>query len=155
MGGVDLSDQMRKYHNLTRKSKVWYRRVFSYLLEISLHNARVVCESVTGSRWSGLRFRQKLVEQLVGTFRSTRTPSRRSSESAALPRLHPGHHLPKSVGSQRVCVVCSKRNQMAPESQKTSVSRSTIVCKQCDVHLCVSRGKTCFEDYHEKVEYWR
>nr|XP_039248220.1 piggyBac transposable element-derived protein 4-like [Styela clava] len=154
MGGVDLADQMRKYHNMTRKSNVWYRRVFVYLLEICVHNARVVCEAAHGRRWNGGQFRQELVNELIGDFRIIRPNGRRSDESAATTRLTPGHHLPRSTHGRKVCVVCSKKNKMGTHVVE-NVSRTIVICTECEVALCVASSKTCFEDYHRKVEYWR
>nr|XP_039248218.1 piggyBac transposable element-derived protein 4-like isoform X3 [Styela clava] len=154
MGGVDLADQMRKSHNITRKSKAWYRRVFVYLLEVCIHNARVVSEVARGRRWNGGQFRQELLHELIGDFRMTKRPSRRSVAYAATTRLTLAHHLPKLFDIPRSCVVCTKKKKMGTHVVARP-SNSKFMCTECDVHLCVTSTRTCFEDYHRKVEYWR
>nr|XP_039258846.1 piggyBac transposable element-derived protein 4-like [Styela clava] len=72
IGGVDLSDQMRKYYNLTRRSKVLYRRVFSYIIEVALHNARVLADNIEGKHLDGFTFRMAIVTGLIGDHRSPR-----------------------------------------------------------------------------------
>nr|XP_039250401.1 piggyBac transposable element-derived protein 4-like isoform X2 [Styela clava] len=154
MGGVDLSDQMRKYYNLTRRSRVWYRRIFSYLIEVAVHNARVVAENLSGRRWTGVDFRINLVTSLIGGHRA----SRRTSETAlaSLARLqNTGLHFPVATKTQKRCPVCYKKSQVASAEEKITVSRGTIKCTECNVNLCVRENKNCFRDWHTKIEYWR
>ena len=42
MRGVDLSDQRISYYNVGRRSKKWWKRVFSYILEACSQNAYVL-----------------------------------------------------------------------------------------------------------------
>lgn len=42
MRGVDKGDQMIGYYNIGRRSKKWWKRVFSYLVEVSILNAFVL-----------------------------------------------------------------------------------------------------------------
>jgi len=39
MQGVDRGDQMVGYYSIRRRSKKWWKKVFSYLLECALLNA--------------------------------------------------------------------------------------------------------------------
>nr|XP_039264882.1 piggyBac transposable element-derived protein 4-like [Styela clava] len=156
MGGVDLSDQMRKYYNLTRRSKIWYRRVFSYLLEVAIHNARVICENLSGKRCSAVGFREELVASLIGSYRASRRISESLSSSSHHPRLmNVGQHIPLVERNQVVCPVCSRKSKLKNSEEKTYVSRSRVKCLECGVHLCMTYGKTCFRDWHTKIEYWR
>nr|XP_039255702.1 piggyBac transposable element-derived protein 4-like [Styela clava] len=154
-GRLGLSDQVRKYGNIAKRSKVWYRKVFAYLIEVAINNAKVVHEKVTGEQTEGLEFRQILVTALIGNHRAPRnTPT---TVSISLARLQDaGIHHPVSTEEQRVCLVCSKKDQLAPVHRKsTTVSRTTVRCSECNVHLCVRNGRTCFRDWHTKVEYWK
>nr|XP_039254067.1 piggyBac transposable element-derived protein 4-like isoform X2 [Styela clava] len=154
MIGVDLSDQMRKYYNLTRRSKVWYRRVFSYILEVAVHNARVVFENLTGQRCEGVGFRMELVVALIGSLRAGRRPG--VLTPASITRLHnAGSHFPIPGGRLKTCRVCSKKSRVSATTGKSTISRSSVKCSYCDVHLCVRENRSCFRDWHTKVEYWR
>ena len=41
MRGIDRGDQLMGYYNVGRRSKKWWKRVFAYLLEVSILNAYV------------------------------------------------------------------------------------------------------------------
>nr|XP_039264876.1 piggyBac transposable element-derived protein 4-like isoform X2 [Styela clava] len=155
MGGAELSCQIRKYYNMTRRSNIWYRRVFSYLIEVAIHNARVIYQNVSGKRWDGYQFREELITSLIGSYRASRRTSHNTSVPS-LPRLcNVGRHFPLPTQTRLACPVCSKKNKMAPAAERTTPSRSRVRCGECNVHLCVSDGKNCFRDWHTKIEYWR
>ena len=84
MGGVDLSDQMRKAYTCSRKSRTrWYMRLFWFFVDLAVVNAYIL-ESVspnhvppiarTGRQKkryrSQLDFRKQLVTQLIGDHSS-------------------------------------------------------------------------------------
>ena len=46
MRGVDRGDQRRKYYNIGRRSKKWWKRLFGYSIEVSLLNVFVLDASV-------------------------------------------------------------------------------------------------------------
>nr|XP_039253699.1 piggyBac transposable element-derived protein 4-like [Styela clava] len=152
MGGVDLSDHMRKYYNLTRRSKAWYRKIFSYILEVAVHNAKVVYENLSGDRCTELEFRMNIVTSLVGSHRAPRAHA--GQTPASVTRMHnAGSHFPISTSQQKRCPVCYKKKQLVDKD--ISVSRSTVKCMECNVHLCVRESKQCFRDWHTKEEYWK
>ena len=72
MRGVDLSDQRMSYYYIGRRSKNWWKRVFSYLLEVYCQNAYVL--KIHGQADRRVRdpffldFRLELAAQLIGTF---------------------------------------------------------------------------------------
>ena len=76
MRGVDRGDQLSGYYNIGRKSKKWWKRVFSYLVECCILNSYVLDSHVhtashqikgTGKR-DYLAFRLELARQLVGSY---------------------------------------------------------------------------------------
>ena len=48
MRGIDRGDQLMSYYNVGRRSKKWWKRVFAYLLEVSIVNAYVLQKFKTG-----------------------------------------------------------------------------------------------------------
>nr|XP_039248883.1 piggyBac transposable element-derived protein 4-like [Styela clava] len=98
MGGVDFNDAMRKYYNIGRRSKTWYRRIFFYLIEVALHNSIVVAKAILPEnerkKFVPLEWRKDLVTKLLGDFRTVRVPPRRSSEQLELRLQNVGLHLP-------------------------------------------------------------
>nr|XP_039255711.1 piggyBac transposable element-derived protein 4-like [Styela clava] len=154
-GRLGLSYQVRKYGNTARRSRVWYRKVFSYVIEVAINNAMVVYEKVTGESCDVLEFRVKLMTSLIGNTRAPQYTT--NTVSLSLARLqNAGIHHPVCIEIHRTCLVCSKKNQMAAVNEKVKwTSRTTVRCSECNVHLCVRNGKACFRDWHTKVEYWK
>ena len=74
MRGVDLSDQRMSYYYVGRRSKKWWKRVFSYLLEACSQNAYVLKIYGQADRRKKdppfLDFRLELAAQLIGGFRA-------------------------------------------------------------------------------------
>ena len=76
MRGVDRGDQLSGYYNIGRRSKKWWKRVFSYLVECCILNSYVLESHVQAAshqvRGSGKRdflaFRLDLARQLVGSY---------------------------------------------------------------------------------------
>jgi hypothetical protein len=48
MGGVDKLDQQVKPYQCLRKIEHWYQKLFRHFLDISVHNASVIFNEVTG-----------------------------------------------------------------------------------------------------------
>ena len=72
MKGIDRKSA-NGYYNVGRRSKKWWKRVFAYLLEVSVLNAYILQKfsNTCGKEPDYLNFRQGLAVELVG-------PSRRS-----------------------------------------------------------------------------
>lgn len=171
MGGVDFNDHQRKYYNLGRRSSRWYRRVFFYLLEVTLHNTQVLHAKLVPRRMScrkdsPLEIRMELVDQLVAGKRADRNVGRPRSENDATRLQNVGGHMPIQLDKALVCKVCSKRisekhrreNIGIPKDRQPKVPyvpRTHMSCEECQVPLCISKDKNCFRDWHMKVEYWR
>ena len=73
MRGVDRGDQRISCYNIGRKSKKWWKRVFSYLIECVLLNAFILERHANPSLYDGTRrdflaFRTEVAHQLIGSF---------------------------------------------------------------------------------------
>ena len=165
MRGVDRGDQMIGFYNVGRRSKKWWKRVFSHILECCILNAYILDSHVRplehalrGRRKRDyLSFRIELAEQLIGTFRSRQRSGRRSSgEHAQAERLNPVlGHWPISTTNKLDCTVCTKRRHKLGLARAGNRHESRIKCSHCNVHLCVDQERDCFHKYHSLVEYWR
>ena len=162
MRGVDRGDQLIGCYNIGRRSKKWWKIIFSYIIECSLVNAYILERyaepllyrpSCTGRKKRDfLSFRLDIAEQLIGTHnlqqRSGRQPQH---DSLTSPRLDPNRrHLPVQVESKARCVVCS-----AIQSSTGTPNRheSRIQCSFRKVHLCVQIDRNCFQKYHTLPDY--
>jgi hypothetical protein len=99
-----------------------------------------------------LQFRMEISEYLTlaaappSTCQDTEEdeePPRKKNTPAPIPgedvRLDGYHHWPRVIDLK------------APLScrHKDCTSRSKVMCTKCKIFLILSKGKTCFEDYHQ------
>lgn len=142
MGGVDLMDQKKSYHEVDRRSKIkYYLRIFFDLFDLSLINAciihnQIVSEGTPGKVLSGLEYRQEIARTLIGNFssRNRNTPHPKSSVKVSLPT----HEIEKEDVRRR-CFICSR--------EKKDIKTNTK-CKTCNVFLCFTNNRNCFAKYH-------
>ena len=110
MRGVDRGDQLIGYYNIGRRSKKWWKRVFSYLVEVCVLNAYVFYKhahehSTRNEKFDYLGFRLALVEGLVGSFHSRARVGRPFVDTPA--RLDASlRHLPMWAPTKIWCVLC-------------------------------------------------
>jgi hypothetical protein len=50
MGGVDLFDARKKTYSCSRKSKKWWLRLFSFLVDASVANAYILYKETLGTK---------------------------------------------------------------------------------------------------------
>ena len=164
MRGVDRGDQLIGYYNIGRRSKKWWKKVFSYIIECALMNAYLLEKyaepslhnpAITGRKKRDfLGFRLDVAEQLIGSHslrhRSSHTPQ---TDSTTPQRLdHTLGHYPIQDIKKMKCVVCStKRLKTGTDIRH----ESRIKCAQCEVFLCIHQDRDCFKKYHTEVEFWR
>ena len=164
MRGVDRGDQMIGCYNIGRRSKKWWKRVFSHLIECALLNAFILERYANPDLYDGssrmrrdfLSFRMEVAHQLIGNFhfrqRAGRPPT---GEQTPLARLNGQlNHWPIQETRKRECVVCSAKRTKHHLSRSEMRHESRFKCSHCDVHLCISSDRDCFKCYHTKVEYW-
>ena len=102
----------RPAYGLGRRSKKWWKRVFAYLLEVSLLNAYVLQKfrSDKIKEQDYLAFRLALAVELVGNScrRSLGGRPRSMEHSQCLRLNNTQDHLPECVPFKRDCFVCAK-----------------------------------------------
>ncbi|XP_069979515.1 piggyBac transposable element-derived protein 4 [Penaeus vannamei] len=141
MKGVDIGDQMASYYPTTRRSKVWYRKIFFNLFDMAIVNAWTLHRAL-GGRGSLKTFKSVLSKELVGEFRRGAGSSR--NRTAARPPaadqrfLRQWQHWVSELpdGKRRRCRWCSRQGRR----------RSThSFCEGCNVALCING---CFKAWH-------
>ena len=156
MGGCDGLDQAIAYYPSTRKSLKWPRKVFLYLMDISIHNSHVLYKNKSPNNKITLReYRISLLKSLCSSaFNKKRSsddvPPTMCKRVRTLPppcRLRGGfgvHKLSllpktdKTAAPQRLCQVCAKN----PSEKKR---KTRYFCVACQIPLCVI---DCFSLYH-------
>ena len=150
MNGVDKSDQMLSYHNISRKCIRWWKTLFFHLIDIAVANSFILFQRYRAehSEVEALRrqskysvgFREALVRQIVGWQEYNDPP--------AYGYKAPGNckfetvHMPKVSECRRQCAVCYKegRGQL----------RVNTYCNapQCQKYLHISSSFNCCETWH-------
>ena len=127
MLGVDKSDQLASYYAFLRKSVKWWRKVFFWLLEVSVINSYIVykqtLQQVGQEPLSHLQYRRSVVLSLV-SYQLQLPPRQRPGRRAdmSLERLRPVPHFSEESGNRKDCRVCSR----AGHRRKT-----TFFCATC------------------------
>lgn len=154
MGAVDRFDQYMSFYNIAWKSRRWWLKLLYYMLESVITNSYICyktrCVEKKEKPRSHLDFRSLLADELISTYNSRKRST--SKLPAKKPRLvksnsgrcvgvensvrtiDVGKHLPIK-GTIRRCAYCSTKNK---------VVRSTTICKECNVALCIK----CFTPFH-------
>lgn len=148
MGGVDLMDQKKVSYETDRKSKIkYYLRIFFDLLDIAVNNSHCIFVQMNEERHPNykavtpLEYRQMIARSLIGRYtnRQRNTPSApvRSSR-IILPAPKPEHSLIRHDRRKR-CAQCAKAG---------IENRTDSFCETCSVHLCYTKTRNCFAEYH-------
>ena len=161
MRGVDKGNQMIGLYNVGRRSKKWWKQLFSHVIECSAHNAyvlesyaRPVQHALRGrSKRDYLKFRIRLATQLIGGFSSRKRQGRRQSDQS-MQQERPLGHFPVQASKKLECIVCRTKRQKEQLSRRELRHESIIKCSHCDIHLCVHKDRQCFTKYHTLVRYW-
>ncbi|XP_050301509.1 piggyBac transposable element-derived protein 4-like [Anthonomus grandis grandis] len=148
MNFVDKFDQNLSYYKIDRKSHKWWHRIFFFFLDAAVVNAFVLYKGLQLPPLSMKDFRRSIIEGLVAEALVARKRSASSFETIAIKKNKPyvseevrfegSTHQPER-GTRRRCANCStKKNQV----------RTEWVCSVCNVPLCLTKNKTCFQDFH-------
>ena len=157
MSGVDRLDQMISYYPFTRKTYKWPKKIFFYLLEVSLnsfvlHKARNSC-----SKHTLCSFQLKIIDALCQVpITADSSEEDDDQPPAKVPQFDPIEQLKggfathelamyppseKRKNLQRHCRVCSKNG--VRKNTKT-------YCKRCNMLLCLVK---CFNIYHTRQSF--
>lgn len=146
MGGVDLMDQKKVTYEVDRRSKIkYYLRLFFDLLDISVNNACIVYNQLLKNEntkpATSLEYRQMIARGLIGNYTNRmrslcNTPLSRKSNIR--PSSKPEHSMEKT-NIRRRCVQCAK---------KKVENRTNCICVICQVYLCFTNERNCFEQFH-------
>ena len=150
MGGVDMSDAMRRLYSVSRKSKKkWYMRLFWFLVDTCVVNAFILqCESPNHRPTRSIGKKKKKVyqtqldfvvelgQQLVESHSSRKTVGRPPFMPPSESRFT--KHVPCKYESVRACKLCSSVGKR---------KRTMYGCVECGVPLCMP---DCYSAYHSR-----
>ena len=146
MLGCDLHDQYNKYYDNTRKSVKWWKKVFFWLIEVSVTNAFLLKKLNSSNQppLTLLKFREELVVNLVPDADGSQMSKRgRPSSGPPEERLNGRFHTIEHRDNQsRDCKVCS--NRKAGQRRETR-----FFCGTCTDRPAL-HPNPCFNVYHTR-----
>jgi hypothetical protein len=156
MGGVDRADQLRCYYDCQQTSRRTWWPILFWALDTMVTNAYIIFCDVEGvPKLSHKEFRLQCAWPLIYSgpapkvSTSNRPAARNVKSSTELPleRLEPHGHLPVHSETKKACWLC--RWKRRDEGASKNLPQTRWTCKKCEISLCLSGERNCFEEYHE------
>ena len=131
MGGVDLNDKMCKLDK-SRKSYKWYIKIDRKAVMWAMYNGYVLYKE-RQPKTEYRTFMLDVIHALIGDNRPSPQNPQPGTSSSHTPTVD-------VTSYEKRCMACSKA--------KRKPSRTTFMCAECGVHLCIKRGSTCWQEFH-------
>ncbi|XP_028418086.1 piggyBac transposable element-derived protein 4-like [Dendronephthya gigantea] len=156
MNGVDRSDQMLAYNNVSRKCYKWWKTLFFHLIDMAVVNGYLLFQEHRKSNpgkkaldrssgYSVVDFREELIRQICGLAEYDVPPVNEKVRPVPPDDLFCTVHLIRSIRDvRRTCVVCYQ----AGRGQK----RVKTYCSapQCNRYMHVAGEFDCFNEWHRR-----
>jgi hypothetical protein len=138
MRGVDKHDQFLSYNPITRKTAIYYKKLFFHLVDIIIFNSFVIFkEKNIDKKIKTLHdFKIALGQQLCELF--DERMDKKSEISREEHMIVRNFDTEKNKPIKLKCVECKKKGIRSEPSWK---------CQKCMVSLCVG----CFAPYHSNL----
>ncbi len=141
------------YYNVGRRSKKWWKCIFSYPLEVSVLNAYVLhkfsTDEIKENDYLAFHLALAIVDH---SDRRSLGGRPHSMELAQCLRLDSTQdHLPECVPFKRDCYVCSKVREKKKLTRQRYRHESSV--STCDVHLCITKDRNCYKIYHTELDF--
>ena len=146
MGGVDKSDQLISYHKISRRTKKYWKTIFSHYIDIAVVNSHVlfnfVCLQQAKKPVSENVFRDKLILDIIPFYGVEKRPHKVSAHKVATFRVYHGSKLYSSEDRAK-CVYCHLHNAKNTTQRK---------CPDCQLlpALCQTVGRDCHSAWHSE-----
>ena len=135
MNGVDVADQLTVFYSFVRKTRKWWRKLFFWLLEVSVVNSYLLYKQTVPGPSNHLAYRRAIVEKVAmicvhqGPPRPGPGAPRRTT-AAPLQRLDRKQHFLGKSPVDRDCAVCSCQARFSfTVSQSRARSRQQAIVR--------------------------
>lgn len=139
--GVDKNNQLSSFYFSDKKSLKWYKKVFLFILEVSITNSYIIYKKQVNNnkRLNHLKFRNAIIKSLIGenVNEKVKTDKMKNSRNRLI-----GRHFLGKKNKYTNCCICTNR-QIGKRKQ------TNLICKQCQISICFD----CFEPYHKYKNY--
>lgn len=168
MGGVDLHDQLISYYRVFIKSKKWTLRLLFHVFDMATTNSWlqyiIDCEDLKVPKKNILdllSFKHILAESLIKLGNSVLTPTRKRGRPSSSPKLDvaklPTKHRKVDSKNPTLEIIKDRVDHFAFIDYLRDgtlckhvgcTMRTHIMCKKCNVHLCLTKDRNCFYNFH-------
>lgn len=145
MGGTDQMDSNVNVYRIGFRGKKWWWSIFTWLIDVCIQNAWVLCRK-TGGTTTQLQFRRQIVQCYLTKYQVLPKSAGRSSVAGVNSRVHDFIRFDRADHFIEY-VPNSKRRRCAGNSHTDKASAVRTQCKKCAVGLCI----TCFVEFHRKT----
>ncbi|XP_068572703.1 piggyBac transposable element-derived protein 4-like [Cebidichthys violaceus] len=144
MGGVDLSDALIGFYSVRHKTMKWYKTFFYHFMDISVVNSYLLYKELLTLRhdptqtkpFTHKAFREQLAMEML-EFADSLVDHPPRPPATCMPMMY-------DSTASRVRRHCKRCNDAGLLRVKTSV-----YCRKCDVPLCFTANKNCFQLWHD------
>lgn len=161
MGGVDLNDMLVALYRIDLGTKKYYFRIFYRLIDVCIVNAWIFYRKVSKSNNIKkvkplLAFKADIAHGLL-TYgrkfplkRKAGSRDHSQSPSGSSPRPGPSRVITLDARYDDIGHTAVYAKKLRCKYCKDVNAYSRIKCKKCDVNLCITQKKDCFDKYHTK-----
>ncbi|CAI5670452.1 unnamed protein product [Oreochromis niloticus] len=144
MRGVDLSDVLIRYYSVQQKTKKWYKTFFYHFVDIAIVNSFILHKEICRSQGREPVTQKQFWEHLAAEMLSFAVGSAPAAPSPTLTCM-PCYYSSDATQSRRYCRRCLDAG--IPRV------KTPIYCRACNVPLCLTSKRNCFERWHKLQEY--
>lgn len=174
MGGVDLFDMLMSLYKVDHKSVKWYRRIFFWVLNVAVVNGWILYRRHSKQKNTPVReqldlmqFTARVSESLVlqdkmPPLLNRKRPGRPSRAQVNFNTEESSDDEPQANYKKRRSVLsCGPSVSVRYDNtghfpahsepkQRCKVCHNYVrmICMKCNCHLCVTKDKNCFLEYH-------
>ena len=150
MNGVDLADQRRSYFSNQHRVKRNWMPLFRFLIDVAIVNSYLIFKK--NNPIDHRDFRASVVRAILTKHPhppsivfipplKRRYVTAETTRSEIPQRNEVGGHLPIVADTRGVCYACRIQGLEPP-------GKTQMMCRKCNVHLCIKREKNCFLSFH-------
>jgi hypothetical protein len=142
MGGTDRMDENVAQYRIGIRGKKWWWSLFTWLIDVSVHNAWVLTKNA-GSDVRQLEFRRQIAQTYLLRYKvPPKAPGRPSTSAASSSSIRVSDEIRFDGLRHFVFPTDSGKRRRCAGSGCCSVGRTE--CRKCDVGLCIA----CFALFH-------
>ncbi len=163
MGGVDQLDAMIAYHRIKLRSQKFYIRIFYHMLDMICVNSYLLyhrdCNSLglpSKKQHDLLAFKSIIAQGLISQGKDI---VRKRGRPNILPTIDNAFNAKKRRGPTKAIPITDIRTdgighwpKVVEERQRCKkpncACKTNVICRKCNVHLCLNKNNDCFTDFH-------